>query len=89
MSDETAELWRDITKAGQEKRRKNRKYALKLLRDFGIKFEEKNFGAHLVITKGIWKCDFWPGTGRWKFRDGGYGFGINRLIRELESINES
>jgi len=30
--------------------------------------------------------DFWPGTGRWKTRDGVDGFGVKSLINYMETL---
>lgn len=79
------DMWREIKKAGQEKRASNRESSPALLAEKGIKFELKNDGAHLIVSHKEKVIDFWPGTGKWnvrKSRDGGYG--VFRMLKYLE-----
>lgn len=68
-----------------EKRAANRDYGAKCLADMGIQFEAKNDGAHLIVTHRGKVADFWPGTGKFKLRDGKWGRGILNLKRQLEA----
>lgn len=40
-----------------------------LLVKYGVKFEEKNNGLHLILTTNQGMIDFWPSTGKWVHRD--------------------
>lgn len=66
------EYWNDVKgqlkERSMEKREKNRKSSATILRESNIKFEEKNNGAHLVVTHKDKVVDFWPGTGLWHVR---------------------
>jgi hypothetical protein len=49
-----------------EKKASNREQSLGMLREAGVTVEEKNLGAHLIVTGHDGrKFDFWPGTGKW------------------------
>ena len=79
------EDWKQFRKMGQNKRASNRQRSADLLAKEGIKFETKNFGAHLIVTHNNKTVDFWPGTGKFIFRDNGsYGRGVGNLIHRLK-----
>lgn len=59
------EMWRDIRARGQAVRANNREASAALLKDKGVSFESRNYGAHLIVHHGSRQVDFWPGTGRW------------------------
>jgi len=80
MSD-LSDDFRAMREHSASKRASNRERSAHLLRDHGIKFDSCNGGAHLIIDNRI---DFWPGTGRWKFRGGRTGFGVFNLIDALK-----
>ena len=67
----------------QEKRRTNRVQCTQALTKAGVMFEEKNNGAHLIVEGNDCFIDYWPGTGRWKTRNGEKGFGVRNLISHL------
>ena len=76
-----SEDYREWNKSKQEKRAKNRDDSAKILQDFGIKFEDKNMGAHLIITGNGKTIDFWPGTGLWKMRGSKQKYrGVHSLV---------
>lgn len=81
--DDMGDLWRSIKAQRQEKRADNRRSSEELLREAGITFENKNFGAHLIVRpsgSGA-TVDFWPGTGRWTVRGTNRtAFGVHKLI---------
>ena len=69
-------------KHSQDKRRKNRKQAINILNEANIPYKSKNLGAHLIIQGQDSIIDFWPGTGKFIFRDSlKKGRGINNLLR--------
>jgi hypothetical protein len=89
MTDEemdAGEMWRAIKKNRQEKRASNRDNSADLLRASGVIFEERNIGAHLIVTgPGNELIDFWPGTGRWIPRTTKRrGFGVRNLLTYLQ-----
>jgi hypothetical protein len=67
-----------------EKTARNREWSAAYLRRLGIKFEEKNKGAHLIVSHAAKIVDFWPGTGLWIFRNGSRGRGVRNLATALE-----
>ena len=94
MSD-MGEYWRDVRPAmrakSKKKRAVNRESAANILAAADIDFQEKNGGAHLVVTYGGRTVDFWPGTGLWIERDTPKQrrgkCGVYRLIAELRSAD--
>ena len=85
MTSDMREFWKDVKARGQEARQANRDNAPRLLAEYGIPFVSKNDGAHLIVKRHPHTVNFWPGTGKWKFRTSQkYGHGILNLIRELE-----
>ena len=67
MSDMT-DLFKALKKVRQESNAENRELAPELLTQAGVKFESKNFGAHLIVDAGSVKIDFWPGPDKWIVR---------------------
>lgn len=81
--------FREMRKAGQDKREKNRFNSAKILKNNGIPFESKNYGAHLIVEGPECFIDFWPGTGRWKIRlSGKTGFGVINLLKYIKPETE-
>lgn len=81
---ELGDTFRDLKEARQEKRASNREQSAQMLADKGIVFEEKNFGAHLIVEGNEGYIDFWPGTGRWICRaTQKRGFGVRNLLKYL------
>lgn len=77
--DDIGAMWREIKKERQAKRAANRDSSASLLIANGIKFAERNMGAHLIVEGRI---DFWPGTGLWIDRnDHKHHRGVMKLIR--------
>jgi len=61
----------------------------KVLTSYGVLFEKKNKGAHLIIHHDEGVFDFWPGTGRWVRRSRVVrGEGVYQLLQQLK-INVS
>lgn len=83
LTSETAEFWRDVKEARQEKRASNRENSAAVLAEAGIPFQSKNIGAHLIVEGPVCFIDFWPGTGRWISRKGPKGFGVRNLIKHI------
>lgn len=84
--EDAGDMWREIKRLGQLKREKNRETSPAILKAAGIEFEEKNGGAHLVVKHNGHTVDFWPGTGKWITRGGGFtikGRGAKKLIQHI------
>ena len=88
-SDDMGAFWRDVKAAGREKRAGNRDSSERLLREAGVPFESKNFGAHLIVRPASGMVvDFWPGTGRWTVRGGNATeFGVRKLLEWCKTTN--
>ncbi len=68
----------------QEKRADNRENSANILTAKGISFESKNAGAHLIIKHNQSVMDFWPGTGKYIFRNQSKSDrGVFNLIKQL------
>lgn len=70
--------------AQKEKRARNRERGTEILKEHGIAFQSKNDGAHLIVKHDGKIADYWPGTGKFIFREGGEGRGVFNLLRALE-----
>ena len=84
---EMGDLFRDLHKQRQAKRAGNRESSASILVNRGIQFDTRNEGAHLIVSlpDGT-KVDFWPGTGKWKFRAVlKNGYGVFNLIKEIDA----
>lgn len=66
-----------------EKRAANRDAGAKYLADMGILFTACNDGAHLIVTHMGKTADYWPGTGKFKVREGKWGRGVTNLVDAL------
>lgn len=86
---ELGETFRVLKERSQQRRALNRESSPKLLEAAGIPFEEKNWGAHLIVQGPNSLVDFWPGTGRWVDRGGSRGFGVRKLIKHLKGENHA
>lgn len=63
----------------------NRASSPKVLRYYGVPFETKNGGAHLICKSGGKVVDFWPGTGKWIVRGTDKsGRGVFALLRHVK-----
>ncbi len=80
---DVGDIFSAMKKAGQDKRASNREKSPQMLEASGILFEIKNKGAHLVVEGDQCYIDFWPGTGKWKSRNGKEGFGVRNLINHI------
>lgn len=49
-----------------------------------IMFSTHNEGAHLIVETSHGLVDYWPGTGKWKARDGVRGHGLDGLLAYME-----
>lgn len=65
---ETTEMWSQVHKQRQEKRADNRQSSTQQLKHAGIAFDDRNLGAHLIVSHHGYVIDFWPGTGLWIVR---------------------
>lgn len=84
MSD-MGEMYQAQKEASVIKRQSNRENSAELLTNRGISFVSKNNGAHLIVTHNERTADFWPGTGKYKFRDRSkFRRGVFNLLRDLE-----
>lgn len=77
---DTGDTYNAMKAEGQAKRSHNRDQSPLYLADHGIPFEPKNNGAHLIVEGKDCYIDFWPGTGKWKTREGKSGFGVRNLV---------
>ena len=83
MSDD-GEMWCAYKKMRQEKRASNREFGAIQLFNAGVPFTKHNNGAHLIVEGKVGFVDYWPGTGKWKGRDGTTGFGIRNLLEYVK-----
>ncbi|MER1940616.1 hypothetical protein ABS755_07900 [Castellaniella sp. FW104-16D08] len=77
---EMGDDWNEIRKERQAKRATNRDQSAGYLAQRGIHYTSHNGGAHLIVEGPECFIDFWPGTGRWRTRDGHTGFGVRNLV---------
>lgn len=88
--DDMSDFWRDVRAAHQQKRANNRIDNAAMLLAAGLKFETKNFGAHLVVRALGRTVDFWPGTGLWIVRNTKLqGRGVQHLIDSLTPSSDT
>lgn len=64
---ETVEIFQALKVISSQRRAANLKQGLKLLRESGIPFEEKNNGVHVIVHSQP-AIDYWPSTGLWIVR---------------------
>ena len=82
---DTGDIYNAMKAEGQAKRSSNRDKSPLYLEERGIMFESKNNGAHLIVEGNDGYIDFWPGTGKWKVRNGKSGFGVRNLVILIKS----
>lgn len=77
--------YRALKESRTIKKLQNLKKSTAILDDKGIIYESKSGGTYLIITKiGYDVVDFWPSTGKYKFRkQRKYKRGVFNLIRDL------
>lgn len=81
-----ADVFNDLRKFKQEKRRSNTAYSTNMLRENGIEFAVNNGGIHLVLTKADQVIDYWPSTGLWWIRGtSNKRRGIAKLIKYMKA----
>lgn len=81
---ELGDLFKGHKQRSQQKRESNRLSSAELLTKYGVEFEPKNDGIHLIVFNGDSFIDFWPGTGKWICRDvNKAGRGVFRLLDYL------
>ncbi len=84
MASEMADDFRAMHEASKVKRAGNREFSTNLLTEQGVGFVSKNDGAHLIVEYSGRVVDFWPGTGKYKFRDSDkYKRGVFNMLKEL------
>lgn len=85
-----AEAFRELKKSRTLKKVANLEFSTKLLIDKDIEFEAKNGGTHLMIKHGgVIVADFWPSTGKYKFRDSNrYKRGVKNLIKDISKHSQ-
>ena len=82
---EMAEIWGDLRKIRQEKKRANLSSSTAMLEQNGIRFTSNNGGIHLVLSSGSEVIDYWPSTGLWMIRGNPRKHrGVNRLIAYMK-----
>lgn len=77
------DYWNDVKQGRKEKKAENREKSPELLQEYGVAFESKNGGAHLIVKHGRHTIDFWPGTGKWRERNGISSRGVKRLLAHI------
>lgn len=78
------EMFREWDRSKKEKKLSNLAFSTKKLIELGVDFESKAGGVHLVICHNGGTVDFWPSTGKYKFRNRKkYCRGLKKLIKEL------
>lgn len=86
--DDDSSVWKALKEHSKQKRTHNRSNSTAILTAHGIPFVVKNEGAHLIVTAGQKKINFWPGTGLWMVqgepqRHGG----VFKLLKYLKEDN--
>lgn len=84
MSHLNLEMLKEKKIESQKRRAANRDNSPMILQQYGIPYESKNNGAHLVVGTKPKLFDFWPGTGKWKCRlTGKEGRGVFPLMERV------
>lgn len=83
-----ADDFKALRKEAQVRRSRKRAEGASRLAREGVKFQSRNWGAHLVVEHpGRGLIDFWPGTGLWRARYKDHvqtqGRGVQNLINHL------
>lgn len=78
------EMYREWDAAKKKKKLSNLEFSTEKLKQLGVEFESKNGGFHLVVNHDGKVVDFWPSTGKYKFRTRKkYCRGLKKLFKEL------
>lgn len=77
---EMIEVFKDLTRDRQSRAAQMRRLIPEELKRRGIVFTTHNEGAHLIVETNHGLVDYWPGTGKWKARDGVRGHGLDGLV---------
>ena len=75
------ETFRAWDEAKKKKKASNLEFSTEKLTKLGVEFESKNGGFHLVINHDGKLVDFWPSTGKYKFRT------RKKILSRLEKAN--
>lgn len=92
--DDLGEHFNAMREESKARRANNRAGTAAILRKLAVDFTEHNGGAHIVVKRGRFTADLWPGTGKWIMRDGfGRGRGVGVLLSLLgltrQEINDA
>lgn len=84
---DVGDAFRALKESRTIKKLQNLESSTAILNDKGVNYKSKNGGTHLIITKlGEDVADFWPSTGKYKFRgQGKYKRGVFNLIKDLNN----
>lgn len=80
-----AEGFREMNKLKKERRQSNTERSTEMLEKYGVDFESKNGGAHLIVKHGGKVIDFWPSTGRFIERGGKGGRGVFNVLKRVRA----
>jgi hypothetical protein len=88
MADDFNALKSILREQSIRKRQHNRESSPQVLDRYGVEYETRNDGIHLIVRGGEGNgtiVDFWPGTGKWIARDAtkSSGRGVFRMIEWL------
>ena len=78
------EVFNAMKESSKRRREANRNNAPLILTEAGIQFQERNHGAHLIVSGSKCLIDYWPGTGKWISRKGINGRGVRSLIKHIK-----
>ena len=79
-----------MRKRDQARRADNRQICASQLIEAGVRFESKNFGAHLIVRALGQTFDFWPGTGLWQQRGAAQrNRGVDSLIARCKPAGDA
>ena len=87
--DDSVALWHHNREESKARRANNRERSAGVLSRHGVAFEAKNGGAHLIVKHEHLTADFWPGTGKFIFRNEAmstrerFGCGVFNLLRRI------
>ena len=81
---ELGDIYAYMQQTSKVKRGRNRARCLERLIKENINFENKNDRIHIIISEKGLTIDYWPGTGRYKVRNGKTGFGIKNLLKLIK-----
>lgn len=78
------EMYRAWNDDKKERRKRNLPRNVAALEKYGINFDSRNDGYHLVILHEGKLVDFWPSSGKWRARvEKQKGFGVTSLLEWL------